>query len=59
MPRYRGVEGELYDHRNDPHQWHNLWDDPAYSQVKSDLLADLYDNIPPARKDPLKAVAPV
>jgi len=59
VPRYSGTEGELYDHRNDPHQWHNLWDDPKYRSIKSDLLADLYDNIPPARKPPLKAVAPV
>ena len=28
IPRYDGSEGELYDVRNDPEQWENLWDDP-------------------------------
>ena len=26
---YDGTEGELYDVRDDPHQWRNLWNDPA------------------------------
>ncbi len=30
-------EEELYDHRNDPHEWHNLAADPASAEVKSRL----------------------
>jgi hypothetical protein len=30
----------------DPHQWHNLWDDPAYKSRRDDLVADLYDSLP-------------
>lgn len=59
IPKYKGTEGELYDHKNDPLQWRNLWDDPAYASIKSDLLADLLDNIPPERTPPLKVVVPV
>jgi len=56
---YAGSEGELYDHVNDPQQWHNLWNDPARQSRKSDLIADLYDHLPPARTDRLLWVAPV
>jgi len=37
--RYDGSEGELYDLRDDPLQWRNLWDDPGYAKRKSDLVA--------------------
>jgi hypothetical protein len=40
------IEGELYDMEADPHQWHNLWDDPAYKSRRDDLVADLYDSLP-------------
>jgi len=33
--------GELHDLRNDPHQLHNLWDDPAHRAVRRDLQAEL------------------
>lgn len=56
---YDGTEGELYDHKNDPQQWRNLWNDPAYQAMKSDLLADLKDNIPPVHEPRLECVAPV
>ncbi len=56
---YAGSEGELYDHVNDPQQWHNLWNDPAYQSLKSDLIADLYDHLPPARTDRRQWVASV
>ena len=56
---YDGSEGELYDHWEDPRQWRNLWDDPAYKSIKSDLLADLKDSQPPVRTPPLEWVAPV
>jgi len=57
--RYDGSEGELYNHANDPEQWRNLWNDPAYQSLKSDLIADLYDHLPPARTDRLQWVASV
>ena len=54
-----GSEGELYDLVDDPLQRRNLWDDPAYASVRSDLLADLWDHQPPARTPRLDLVAPV
>jgi arylsulfatase A-like enzyme len=56
--RYDGTEGELYDLREDPLQWRNLWDDPAYAARKSDLIADLYDHLPPPRDPRLPVQAP-
>ena len=49
---------ELYNLREDPMQWRNLWDDPAYAKLKSDLRADLYDNLPPERNPKLPVEAP-
>jgi hypothetical protein len=43
---YDGTEGELYHVDEDPHQWHNRWDDPGCAALRSDLVADLYDNLP-------------
>ncbi|MBT5109463.1 MAG: sulfatase, partial [Rhodospirillaceae bacterium] len=51
--------GELYDLSDDPRQWRNLWDDPARRSLKSDLIADLYDNLPEGRAEPLEKVAQV
>ena len=31
----------------DPLQWRNLWDDPAYRARRDELVTDLYDNLPP------------
>ncbi|HEV2361307.1 MAG TPA: sulfatase-like hydrolase/transferase, partial [Acidimicrobiales bacterium] len=56
---YDGSEGELYDVEADPHQWVNLWDDPSHRSLRDDLVADLYDNLPDARPDPLLVAAPV
>jgi len=43
--------GELYDLQDDPGELVNHWDDPAFSQVKSDLLLRfLYGEM---AKDPL------
>jgi arylsulfatase A-like enzyme len=56
--RYDGSEGELYDLKNDPLQWNNLWDDPKHRTLKSDLIADLYDHLPPERDPKLKVEAP-
>ena len=55
---YDGTEGELYNVEDDPHQFHNLWDDPARRALRDDLVADLYDSLPPGRPDPLKVAAP-
>ncbi|HJQ83783.1 MAG TPA: sulfatase-like hydrolase/transferase [Candidatus Binatia bacterium] len=55
---YAGTEGELYDLREDPLQWRNLWDDPGYTNLRKDLLADLYDHLPPPRDPPLGVEAP-
>jgi arylsulfatase A-like enzyme len=39
---YRGVQwGELYDLRSDPHEMHNLWDEPASAADKLMLLERL------------------
>ena len=35
--------GELYDLKNDPGEFDNLWSDPAFSQVKMDLLLRSFD----------------
>ncbi len=54
---YNGDEGELYDLNEDPLQWVNLWNDPARTGLRRDLLADLKDSLPEPRPDPLQAVA--
>ncbi len=33
--------GEIYDLEEDPHEEHNLWDDPAAALLRSDLVAAL------------------
>ena len=52
---YDGTEGELYHLAEDPLQLRNLWNDAAYQKLKSDLIADLYENLPRTR-DPLLPV---
>jgi arylsulfatase A-like enzyme len=46
---YDGTEGELYNVEEDPYQWENRWDDPAYKALKEDLVTDLYDSLPTER----------
>ena len=58
-PLYEGTEGELYDLAEDPLQWRNLWDDPAYRARRDELVTDLYDNLPPEREPKLAVEAPV
>jgi hypothetical protein len=58
-PLYEGVEGELYDIEEDPLQWNNLWDDPAYRFRRRELVEDLYDSLPKPRTPRLKVEAPV
>jgi arylsulfatase A-like enzyme len=47
---YDGTEGELYDLTEDPHQWHNLWADPAHRALRDDLVADLWASMPERSK---------
>lgn len=37
--------GELYDLREDPGEFHNLWDDPAYLPRRRELQAQLLDRL--------------
>jgi arylsulfatase A-like enzyme len=32
---------ELYDHRNDPNEWHNLAKNPAFNEIREELKAEL------------------
>jgi len=56
--RYNGSEGELYNVNDDPRQWRNLWSDPGFARLRSDLVADLYDHLPAPRQPQLKVQAP-
>jgi arylsulfatase A-like enzyme len=55
---YDGTEGELYNVDDDPHQFHNRWDDAGYRSVRDDLVAELYDHLPPAREPALRVERP-
>ena len=45
LVNYHGKEyGELYDHRNDPEEFENLWDDPAYAELKAKLIKKNFDS---------------
>jgi len=54
-----GTEGELYDLDDDPLQQNNRWDDPAMRSLRDDLVADLWDHLPPDRSPRLVLEAPV
>ncbi len=56
---YDGTEGELYDLKNDPKQWRNLWDDPSAAAMKRDLLDDLRARMPKQRAPRLERVTSV
>lgn len=46
LVRAHGTEGgELYDLESDPGETTNRWDDPAYAEVKSELLIRLSDRM--------------
>ena len=49
-----GVSGELYDLEADPRETTNLWRDPAYREIRAELLARLADRLALAA-DPLPA----
>ena len=50
-----GDESELYDHRIDPGELINRWDDPDYREVREKLLIDLlrFRSCPPLMHGPL------
>jgi arylsulfatase A-like enzyme len=56
---YDGSEGELYDLKNDPRQWRNLWDEPSAAAMKRDLLDNLRTRTPRPREPRLERVAAV
>ena len=56
--QYDGTEGELYNLADDPHQFHNLWDDPARRAIRDDLVADLRDTLADLPTRSLKVEAP-
>ena len=56
---YEGSEGELYNLNDDPGALINLWEDRAHTSMKTDLVADLKDNLPKARSPRLERKAPV
>ena len=41
--RYRDGSEELYDHRNDPHEWHNLATNPKWRDVLEEHRQHLPD----------------
>ena len=55
---YGGSEGELYNLRDDPRQWRNLWNDAGAATMKRDLLDDLRQRTP-ARREMRPVVASV
>lgn len=46
---------ELYDHRTDPHEWHNRVADPTYSEAKQELRAWIPADSTPPRKSKKKS----
>ena len=54
-----GTEGELYNLADDPLQRQNRWEDPGCRTIRTDLLADLWDNQPVAHEGRLQLEAPV
>jgi hypothetical protein len=43
---YHGHDrGELFDLVVDPHEFNNLWDDPAYAGVRFRLLKQSFDDM--------------
>ena len=50
---YEGTEGELYHLGDDPRQWVNLWDDPAYAHVRQELVDKIARMQRPSRNPPL------
>ena len=44
LVNYHGKEfGELYDHETDPHEHENRFDDPAYREIRDELIRKNFD----------------
>ena len=44
LVRYHGHDlGELFYMRKDPHEFDNLWDDPAYAEIRFELMSTAFD----------------
>jgi len=43
--RYRGGQEELYDHRSDPYEWHNLAASPDHASIKMNLRQQMVDMV--------------
>ncbi|MBR6187273.1 MAG: sulfatase-like hydrolase/transferase [Clostridia bacterium] len=39
------MRGELYDLKNDPHEWRNLYGDPAYAPLRSQMTLELLSHL--------------
>ena len=39
------LRGELYDLQADPHEWRNLYNDPAYAQIRGQMTLDLLGHV--------------
>lgn len=53
--RYADGSEELYDHRDDPHEWKNLAGDPAFAAIKTQLEADLpRRDAPPLKRNSVR-----
>lgn len=51
---YHGMElGELYDLKKDPNEFENLWNEPAYVDVKAMMMKECFDRSVFATIDPL------
>ena len=60
-PRYRFIRygngfEELYDLKNDPHEFTNLSHDPSLTKVKARLIRALPANVEPMRKIPTNSL---
>jgi arylsulfatase A-like enzyme len=58
IPDYDGSEGELYDTREDPLQWHNRWHDPSMRSLRDELVGELRARLRPERMPPLPFASP-
>ncbi|MCA9664259.1 MAG: sulfatase-like hydrolase/transferase [Myxococcales bacterium] len=58
IPRYDGSEGELYDCREDPLQFHDRFRDAGKAAIKRRCIEALEALLPPLRDPPLPVAAP-
>jgi arylsulfatase A-like enzyme len=50
-----GINYRRANNQNVVCQWYNPWNDPKYATIRSDLIEDLYANLPDERSPLLKA----